>query len=333
MDSIDCIVLRTLGAWRHEHHHAALVTVVRTWGSSPRPVGSLMALRHDGTVVGSVSGGCIEDDLIHRYRGWQNKEAPEILKYGVHADEAHRFGLPCGGTVELVVEFNPDAHLLSQLLASTSRGKLVKRELDLDNGSVNLTAINTPEPLTYTRSTMASIFGPSYRMLIIGAGQLSEYLATMAIFNGFLVTVCDPRKEYSQLWSLEGAQVLTGMPDDIVDAFKPDSRTCVVALTHDPKLDDLALLSALHTDAFYVGAIGSRRNNAARRQRMLEHLDQPPELLRKLRGPVGVFIGSKTPAEIAVSIMAEVIAVKNGIALPVQYDIAIGKDRLEIAGS
>lgn len=292
-----------------------------------------MALRDDGVVVGSVSGGCIEDDLIHRYRDLQSKRAPEILTYGVHAEEAHQFGLPCGGTVELVVEFNPELHVLSQLLDAIGGGRLVRRELNLETGRANLTMVDAPEPLTYTSSMMASIFGPGYRMLIIGAGQLSEYLATMAIFNGFMVTVCDPRKEYSQLWSVEAAQVLTGMPDDIVDAFKPDARTCVIALTHDPKLDDLALLSALHTDAFYVGAIGSRRNNAARRQRMLEHLDQPPELLRKLRGPVGVFIGSKTPAEIAVSIMAEVIAVKNGIALPVQYDIAIEKARLENAGS
>ncbi len=332
MDSIDFIVLRTLCAWRREHRHAALVTVVRTWGSSPRPVGSLMALRDDGAVVGSVSGGCIEDDLIQRYRGLQKKKAPEVLTYGVRADEAHRFGLPCGGTVELVVEFDPNQQLLSQLLESTSRGGLVRRELNLDNGRVNLAAVQAPGPLVYTASMMASIFGPSYRMLIIGAGQLSEYLATMAIFNGFRVTVCDPREEYNRLWSVEGAQVLTGMPDDMVDAFKPDSRTCVIALTHDPKLDDLALLSALHTDAFYVGAIGSRKNNAARRRRMLEYLDQPPELLHKLRGPVGIFIGSKTPAEIAVSIMAEVIAVKNGIALPAQYEIAHEKNRLEAAG-
>src|SRR5690606_5932925 len=124
------------------------------------------------------------------------------------------------------------------------------------------------------------------------------------------------------------AHLLAEMPDDVVEAFKPDSRTCIVALTHDPKLDDLALLSALHTNAFYVGAIGSRRNAAARRQRMIEYLDQSDETMDKLRGPVGIFIGSKTPSEIAVSVMAEIIAVKNGVVLPKPYDVAHEKNRL-----
>ncbi|HEY9278628.1 MAG TPA: XdhC family protein [Eoetvoesiella sp.] len=332
MDNIDFIVLRTLCKWRQEKRHAALATIVRTWGSSPRPIGSLMAVRDDGAVVGSVSGGCIEDDLIDKYRRhFPRDKAPEILAYGINAHEAHQFGLPCGGTVELVIEFDPDPQLLERLTDSTSRGSLIKRELNLKNGQVNLVPTDIPEMLAYTPSMMTQVFGPSYRMLIIGAGQISEYLATMAVFNGFSVTVCDPRAEYNQRWSVEGMQVLTDMPDDVVDAFKPNSRTCIIALTHDPKLDDLALLSALHTDAFYVGAIGSRKNNAARRQRMIEHLEQPPDLMRKLRGPVGIFIGSKTPAEIAVSVMAEIIAFKNGIFLPAQYDIEHEKNRMDSA--
>lgn len=330
MDSIDSIVLRTLCKWRQENRNAALVTVVRTWGSSPRPVGSLMALRDDGAVIGSVSGGCIEDDLIDRYKELPRQAGHEVLKYGIDADEAHRFGLPCGGTMELIMEFNPAVQWLTQLVEQTSAGKLVRKELDLRSGQVNLAETSLPAALEYTQSFMKQVFGPSYRMLIIGAGQLSEYLATMAIFNGFQVSVCDPRVEYNQLWSVEGAQLLTEMPDDVVDAFKPDSRTCIVALTHDPKLDDLALLSALHTEAFYVGAIGSRRNTAARRQRMIEHLDQSAEIMNKLRGPVGIYIGSKTPAEIAVSVMAEIIAVKNGVSLPAPYDVAHEKNRLDV---
>ncbi|NYT60221.1 XdhC family protein [Alcaligenaceae bacterium] len=328
MDSIDSIVLRTLCKWRQENRNAALVTVVRTWGSSPRPVGSLMAMRDDGAVVGSVSGGCIEDDIIDRYKELPKHAKPEALKYGIDADEAHRFGLPCGGTMELIIEFNPEPQQLAQIVDLTGTGKLVRKKLDLENGQVSLADAGVPEKLMYTPSVMKQVFGPSYRMLIIGAGQLSEYLATMAIFNGFQVSVCDPRSEYNQLWSTEGAPLLTEMPDDAVEAFKPDSRTCIVALTHDPKLDDLALLSALHTNAFYVGAIGSRRNAAARRQRMIEYLDQSDETMDKLRGPVGIFIGSKTPSEIAVSVMAEIIAVKNGISLPKPYDVAHEKNRL-----
>lgn len=330
MDSIDSRVLRTLSQWRGAGSPAVLVTVARTWGSSPRPVGSLMAMRDDGTTVGSVSGGCIEDDLIHQYRNtaWQGCR-PRILTYGVNADEARRFGLPCGGTMELVMEFDPDPRMLEKLLALTDSGKLARRVLNLETGASTLHAARTPDKLVLTPAAMSQVFGPGYRMLLIGAGQLSEYLATMAVFNGFSVAVCDPREEHNRLWAVAGVQVLTDMPDDVVDAFRPDSRTCVIALTHDPKLDDLALLSALHTEAFYVGAIGSRKNNAARRQRMIEYLDQPPALMEKLRGPVGVFIGSKTPAEIAVSIMAEVIAVKNGLSLPAQYDVAHRKNQLD----
>lgn len=288
-----------------------------------------MAMRDDGVVVGSVSGGCIEDDLIDRYKNFPKDNAPEVLMYGINADEAHQFGLPCGGTIELAIEFDPDPQYLEHIIDATGKGRLIKKELNLKNGKVQLDPVDTSETLTCTTSIVTQVFGPSYRMLIIGAGQLSEYLATMAIFNGFLVTVCDPRTEHNTLWSVEGARVLTDMPDDAVEAFKPNSRTCIIALTHDPKLDDLALLSALGTDAFYVGAIGSRKNNAARRLRMMNYLDQPPELISKLHGPVGIFIGSKTPAEIAVSIMAEIIAIKNGITLPVEYNVAHEKNGMD----
>jgi xanthine dehydrogenase accessory factor len=165
-------------------------------------------------------------------------------------------------------------------------------------------------------------------MLLIGAGQLTEYLATMALFSGFSVSVCDPREEYRQAWQVAGAALLTGMPDDVVRAFRVDRRCCVIALTHDPKLDDLALLEALDTDAFYVGAIGSRRNNEARHARLIEHFEQTQESLARLRGPIGIYIGSKTPPEIAVSIMAEVLAVKNGVPLTRDMDVASAKNQL-----
>ena len=307
-----------------------LATVVRTWGSSPRPVGSIMALCEDGSVVGSVSGGCIEDDLIYRYAQGKTMPlgAPTIVKYGVSADEAHRFGLPCGGTLELLLEWDPCPDSLEKILASVDAGSLVLRSVQLSDGEVTLSETVVPVELTLTHTALQHCFGPQFRMLLIGAGQLAEYLATMATFNGFAVTICDPRKEYRTEWNVPGVKVVQDMPDDEVRSFKPDQRSCVVALSHDPKLDDLALLEALESDAFYIGAIGSRRNSLARRERMIEHFGHTHESLARLRAPIGMYIASKTPPEIAVSVMAEILAVKNGVRLPESADVGWAKENL-----
>jgi xanthine dehydrogenase accessory factor len=342
MENLDVMVLRTLRDWRLAGKRALLATVVRTWGSSPRPVGSIMALAEDGAVVGSVSGGCIEDDLIYRHtQAYSGQEPghqipsgpPSFVKYGVTADEAHRFGLPCGGTLELLLEYDPQPALLEQLVQSLEAGRLVRRSVRLEDGSVTLAEAQAPEELSIAGGVLVNTFGPEYRMLLIGAGQLTEYLATMALFSGFAVTVCDPREEYRGAWSVAGAKVVSEMPDDVVQAFRPDRRSCVIALTHDPKLDDLALLEALKTEAFYVGAIGSRRNNEARHARLMEHFGLSAADLQRLRGPIGVYIGSKTPAEIAVSIMAEVLAVKNGVALPRDMEVAQAKNLRAVQGN
>ena len=356
MENLDVMVLRTLQGWRAAGRRALMATVVRTWGSSPRPVGSIMALCEDGSVVGSVSGGCIEDDLIDRYTRAYARVAPSepagatatevsgaagaathtlpsgppsFVKYGISADEAHRFGLPCGGTLELLLEFDPDPVALSELIAALEAGQLMQRTVRLADGQVHQAPALAPAELVVDAHQLTNTFGPEYRMLLIGAGQLTEYLATMALFSGFAVTVCDPREEYRGAWSVPGARVVSDMPDDVVRAFQPDRRTCVVALTHDPKLDDLALLEALETPAFYVGGIGSRRNNAARRARMTEHFGVTEADLQRLRGPIGIYIGSKTPPEIAVSVMAEILAVKNGVTLPRDLEVAQAKNDRE----
>jgi xanthine dehydrogenase accessory factor len=331
MENLDIVVLRTLRDWRAAGQSALLATVVRTWGSSPRPVGSIMALCASGAVVGSVSGGCIEDDLIYQYTKGEAASRllqgpPVSVKYGITADEAHRFGLPCGGTLELLLEFNPNAQALATLIGQLEQGQLMLRSTELATGHVSLSPSAAPCELSVTATHLVNSFGPEYRMLLIGAGQMTEYLATMALFNGFAVTVCDPREEYRGAWSVPGVTLTSDMPDDLVQSFKPDRRSCVIALTHDPKLDDLALLEALGTEAFYIGAIGSRRNNEARHQRMIEHFEQTADSLARLRGPIGIYIGSKTPAEIAVSIMAEVLAVKNNIPLPRDMDVAHAKN-------
>jgi xanthine dehydrogenase accessory factor len=338
MENLDVTVLRQLRDWRVSGKRALLATVVRTWGSSPRPVGSIMALCETGAVVGSVSGGCIEDDLIDRftkaYAGVDAQRtipsgAPQFIKYGISADEAHQFGLPCGGTLELLLEFDPNAEKLTELVASLEAGRLMLRTVQLATGAVSQTDSAEPQQLAVNAQQLSNSFGPEYRMLLIGAGQLAEYLATMALFNGFAVTVCDPREEYRGAWSVAQARVVTEMPDDVVKAFRPDRRSCVIALTHDPKLDDLALLEALQTPAFYIGAIGSRRNNALRHARMKQYFEQSDESLAKLRGPIGIYIGSKLPSEIAVSIMAEILAVKNGVKLPREMEVLGAKNSLE----
>ncbi|HEN8713774.1 TPA: XdhC family protein [Pseudomonas putida] len=321
MESIDLLVLRTTRDWLKAGERVLLATVARTWGSSPRPVGSMMALRGDGRVIGSVSGGCIEDDLVHRYTSAYNGEGmpeglPRVVRYGVSADEAHRFGLPCGGTLELILEFSPSLPSLEQLLPLLDAGNLVRRELDLGTGGVSLAVTHALEQFSFDGQRMVNTLGPGYRMLLIGAGVLAEYLATMALFNGFKVAVCDPRREYMDGWNVAGVEKIVGMPDDVVRAFAPDLRSCIIGLSHDPKLDDLALLEALHSTAFYIGVIGSRRNSQLRRERLIEHFGETQASLERLHGPIGIYIGSKTPAEIAVSVMAEVLAIKNGVALP-----------------
>ena len=336
MESVDVRVLRSARDWQGAGHRVLLGTVVKTWGSSPRPVGSMMALRDDGRCVGSVSGGCIEDDLVHRYTqadadGAIPPSGTELVRYGVTADAAHRFGLPCGGTLELLLEFQPDFSALNQLVQRLESGVLVQRTVDRASGAVALSHTQAPEALRFDGHTLSCTLGPQYRMLLIGAGALAEYVATMALFNDFAVTVCDPRAEYLGAWNVAGVQLTHDMPDDAVRALQPDPRTCVVALSHDPKLDDLALLEALHSPAFYVGAIGSRRNTESRRQRLMEHFDETEASLAHLHAPVGIYIGSKTPAEIAVSVMAEILAVKNGVHLPVEWSVGHVKAQLGAA--
>ena len=316
MDSQDLQVLAAVRRWRAEGHRVALVTVARTWGSAPRPAGAWMALRDDGRVQGSVSGGCIEDDMIARMLdGRIGGQQPFVLTYGVTREEANRFGLPCGGTLELVVEPATDHALLAELAARLEGGQLVRREIDLADGRVRILDACRGEALHWDGHCLATVHGPHWRLLIIGAGQISRYLASMAQALDYAVTVCDPREAYSVEWDVPGAPLVAGMPDDVVIGMAPDPHSAIVALTHDPKLDDMALLEALKSPAFYVGALGSRVNNTARKARLLEYFDLSQDEVGRLHGPVGLHIGSRTPPEIAVSILAEMTAEKNGVSV------------------
>jgi len=313
MDSIDLDVLKTCDAWLAAGRRCQLVTVIKTWGSSPRPIGALLAVCEDGTVVGSVSGGCIEDDLIAQVRDNGIELAhPEIVSYGISADEAHRFGLPCGGTIELAIEPLSPGSRIGELLARLREGELVERRVTLASGAVSLGRAAPGAVLRVEDGVLATVHGPRWRLFIIGAGPLSRFLAQVASGMDYRVIVCDPREEYRSSWNVPGVELVHAMPDDLVIEARLDARSAVVALTHDPKLDDLALMEALKSDAFYVGAIGSRLNNERRRER-LKLFDLSDAHLARLHGPIGIYIGSKTPAEIAISIMAEMTAVKNGV--------------------
>ena len=316
MNSIDIDVIRTALDWQSRNHRVVLGTVVRTWGSAPRPPGSLMIIRDDGQVAGSVSGGCIEDDLIRRVAaGELAMHTPETTTYGQTAEEVRRFGLPCGGTVQVVLEPLSPQSQLHELLQQIEQHQRVERRLDMATGQVRMAAATQGDKLQFDGQNLTTVHGPRLRLLIVGGGQLSRYLAAMAVMLDYQVTVCEPRAEYHEGWdTLDGVTLSTKMPDDLVLAMHLDHNSAVVAVTHDPKLDDLALMEALRTPAFYVGALGSRHNNAQRRKRLLE-FDVSEAEAAQLRGPVGLNLGALTPPEIAMSIVAEMTAMRRGVDL------------------
>jgi xanthine dehydrogenase accessory factor len=317
MQGTDQQVLDAALQWRREGHRYALVTVARTWGSAPRPAGSMMALRADGQVHGSVSGGCIEADLIERVvRDGFDTDLPFVLQYGVTQEEAHRFGLPCGGTMELVLEPCPDSAALQDLSARLAQGQLALRTVRVGVAQVTIASGSSSDAVAWDGDTLATPHGPAWRLLLVGAGQISTYLAPMAQALGYQVIVVDPRCEYTASWNVAGTTLLSIMPDEAVTELVLDPHSAVVALTHDPKLDDMALLEALKSPAFYVGALGSVVNNERRRERLLDYFDLSQAEVDRLHGPVGLPIGSRTPPEIAVAILAEMIAVRNGACAP-----------------
>src|SRR5262245_15845713 len=316
MDSVDLEVMRAAVSWVEAGHGATIGTVTRTWGSAPRPVGAMLVIRDDGHVMGSVSGGCVEDDLIDKVRAHQLAAGkPEVTTYGVSNEEAARWGLPCGGTLQLVLEPVTAASKLPELLAIIQRHELIARFPDMASRALRLGPGKRSDQLEFDGKFLKTVHGPRWRLLVIGAGQTSRYLAQMAMALDYHVTVCDPRTEYADEWDLAGATLVRGYPDDVVTQMNPDAHMAVIAVTHDPKLDDAALLEALKAPCFYVGALGSKKNNDARRKR-LAGFDLSAAEIARLHGPVGLQIGAKTPPEIAVAILAEMTAVRRGVQGP-----------------
>jgi xanthine dehydrogenase accessory factor len=309
MKSADLEVLTHSLEWLKKGYQAHLFTVVQTWGSAPRLAGAILVVREDGHLIGSVSGGCIEDDLADKARNHALPKTSSVMEYGISRDEAQRFNIPCGGRLQIVVEPINEAAQLLPLVQALEVRKLMKRSVNLKTGQVKLIQV-LPEGLPKIDGDwFHTYFGPQWRLLIIGANQLGAMLASMAQVLDFDVLICEPRQEIRAEWHVEGVTWIEGMPDDVVLEIKPDGHTAIVAVTHDPKLDDMALLEALKSDAFYVGALGSHKNQEKRRER-LRMFDLNELEISTLRGPVGLQIGSRTPAEIAIAILAELIQVR-----------------------
>lgn len=313
MNASDLYVLEHALAWLDEGVRVVLVTVAETWGSSPRPVGSLLAISEDGRFCGSVSGGCIEEHLVaHIDREFPAQ--PYLTAYGVSADEAQRFGLPCGGNLRIVVEPIIDANSIASVVAALRERRRVVRTLDLNSGVASVAEAGNEERFSFDGAQMKTVHGPHWRLILVGAGHLARYLARMALMLDFTVFVTDPRLEYRAQWDIPEATLLEGMPDDAILALGIDAHTAVLTTAHDPKVDDMALLEALKSDAFYIGSLGSSRTSVKRRIR-LALFDLTQQQIDRLHAPAGIYIGSHTPAEIALSMIAEVVAARNGLPL------------------
>jgi xanthine dehydrogenase accessory factor len=313
MDSVDYSVLNKALDWQHEPA-LWLATVIRTYGSSSRPVGSMLLINAHGLFVGSVSGGCIEDDIVDKVKsGELSTTKVTQLSYGGSREEGERLGLPCGGTIELLMEPIVDFSWVTQCLQHIREHRLMVRTLDIETLAVRIEATSNQSQLSFDGRELKTIFGPVWRLLIIGAGQTSTYLAEMALALNFAVVVCDPRAELAGLWTVANTKLISEMPDDAVLSQRVDARTAVVAISHDLKLDDMALLEALKSPAFYVGALGSILNNKKRRER-LALFDLTADEIARLHGPIGIDIHSKTPPEIAISILAHIISIKNQLS-------------------
>lgn len=314
-------IITSVFEWLSAERPVWLCTILKTWGSSPRPIGSMMAATLDGDLAGSISGGCIEEDFLEQLRDGSLKAQydlegkPTLVKYGITAEQAARLRLPCGGQLHVLVEYiEPSDHnkqIFGALASALDSHKRISRQVDLNTGVIGVVNAASDEAVELSDETLIHALSPKYKLLLLGAGDVARYVAEMAMALEYEVTLCDPRPDYLGSWHVEGVQITSELPDDVVRDHFSNPYSGIIALAHDPRVDDMALMEALKTDAFYIGAMGSVKTSANRRLRLPE-LGLTPEEIDRLHAPIGFQIGSKTPAEIAISVMAEVTAVRHG---------------------
>ena len=295
-----------------------LCTIVKTLGSSPRPVGSLVVITDDGRQVGSVSGGCVEEDLLERLSAGEfSGEQPELIEYGVNAEENERLRLPCGGRITLLLQrlTEVDTPWVTNVLSALENRHCMERYVELATGATSLTSVAHFTSLELDKHRLRQCFGPRTRMLLVGSGQIAHNLAELGLALDFEVMVTDPRQQFLDQWQGPAVQLMLGMPDDIIREHASDQHSVIITLTHDPRIDDMALMEALGTNAWYVGALGSKRTTEKRLAR-LRQLDIPERQIARLHAPVGLDIGSKTPVEIAISIVAELTQLRRSAPAP-----------------
>lgn len=290
-----------------------LCTIAETWGSSPRPAGSWLAVSSDGDWSGSVSGGCLEEDLLNRCIAG-GPEMPRFIDYGISDQDRDQFQLPCGGRIRLLVEpLCSDSHLphVETVLEALKVRSPVTRVVSITSGAAECDHAGARQAgVTMDNGILRHGLMPEFRLLLVGAGEVARYVGEFARAADFSVTLCEPRPTFSEGWGHGGLPLVQALPDDLVSRSFNDPWAGVLALAHDPRVDDMALLAALKSEATYVGAMGSARTSAERRAR-LASLGVTEEQLARLKAPIGINIPSKTPAEIAISVVADLIAVRQ----------------------
>lgn len=322
MQSSQQQIISHVQAWLTEQKPVWLCTILKTWGSSPRPVGAMMACTLDGEIVGSISGGCIEEDFLEQLRDGSLKAQfdeharPFTVKYGVTAEEQARLKLPCGGQLHVLLEYieasDSNKSVFRRLASDLESHCKVSRVVNMRSGEISANASACDEAVVIDEDVMTHSLSPMYKLLLLGAGDVAKFVAEMALALEYDVCLCDPRPNYLDNWQVDGVETVSRLPDDVVRERFNNPYSGIIALAHDPRVDDMALMEALKTDAFYIGAMGSERTSAARRERLPE-LGLSAEEIALLHAPIGFPIDSKTPAEIAIAIMAEVTAVRHGV--------------------
>ena len=310
-------LLETALHWHRGGRAVAVATVIETWGSAPRGVGSLLVIDGDGRMEGSVSGGCVEGAVIMEALDAIPTGKARLLDYGVSDDEAFAVGLACGGRIRVLVEpvgGTLPVTLLEGLVAAIAAKEPVAYVIDLTSEARRLaSSAEFFDRFRLDRSgteedgqTFVAVHNPPLRMIVVGAVHIAQALLPMARACGFDPVLIDPRGAFGSADRFPGETIVEDWPDEAMAALAPDSRTAVVTLTHDPKLDDPAITQTLRSKAFYLGCLGSTRTHAKRVAR-LEEAGFSPEEIARIHAPVGLDLGGRAPAEIAVSIMAQVV--------------------------